>query len=226
MGIGTTLFAAFCTSFAYAQDLPVWEGYGKNEGQYGKSEREIVAMGRNRWTDYHAERAGQTTVAMVEGQIVWYNALTSRNNELLARRTPESRRKLLELDRWLEKFRLASLQAGMAYSGGGTMWQIFGASALADRADLMHSLLTGTGTPGKPYKVSEGSKAIGELRSLIQRARSEGDSYRDLDEASRHAAKMGEIYPRIVRIAATMPRKSSDLILEFCVRRAKVAIDF
>ena len=90
----------------------------------------------------------------------------------------------------------------------------------------MLQLLTRTGKPTQLYRVSDVKRHIAAARAAVKERKSEPEI--GIDQAT-GLKKLGEIealLPKIVSIAATMPRRSSDLILEYCRRKVELVSDF
>lgn len=112
---------------------------------HGKNSEQIAQMGHDRWYDYFIDAEGnESTMAMSRAESIYGWALKTENNKFLTVSKTmvgpvESFRK------YATAYRIACIEVGRAYSGGGTMWTPVYAGAEARTEEVVRFWLEGTG---------------------------------------------------------------------------------
>jgi hypothetical protein len=98
----------------------------------GKSPEQIVAMGRDKWTELYGKKFGDGTHQSSEAQEKFGIALQNLNDRAI-QRLPKTRQVWLkEIRQTTREYAVEAHQIGSNVSGGGTMWQTFDATILPD----------------------------------------------------------------------------------------------
>lgn len=200
------------------------------EDTFGKTETQVLAMGRQKWFDFFVEQpGGSSTAGMCDAEQIFGNALKRRNNRILTSGTAERRVKFNTLRKRLAEYGEACTEISATFSGGGTLWNNVHAGVLPDTEELIGTLL---GLPSKPAPArttGEVTKRLAEVESVLRKHKAEIDTYRGSGYGSayglKEAAKARKAYAGIVEIAKTLPRGLSDAVLDACYKRA-MGIEF
>lgn len=172
----------------------------------GKTYAQILAMGRSRWHDFFVGKDGGSTAAESSAEGIYGDALAWRNGKLL-KGHPSPLRKALQA------FKNDAIDAGTAVTGGGTMWNITAGSLYADAEQTLYAVLTHSGRA--PHrKVSDAQRAVATLRHSVM-----GIGTDDKENRKQGLAAMDRLDADLlqaVALAAKLPRRDSDEVLEFC----------
>lgn len=193
---------------------------------FGKSYAQILAMGETRWMAFQSNKAGSSTADISEGLMVYRDALQWRNDRLAAHAPAPLRREVAELRPLLTRFTDSMILVRMFPTGGGSMWSNIHASVLTDSEDTLYHVLGGPGSKSKPRGTGEVLRMLSACEREVEAHRHEAwnseDTYasarKSLGEARSAAAS-------IFKIAAKLPRKRSDAVLDFCVWVAKPGLN-
>ena len=98
----------------------------------GKTPEQIVAMGRERWTDLYSKKFGQSTHAVCDADEKFGFALQNLNDRAIERLPNVRQRWLKEVRSSTKEFATQAHQIGSLISGGGTIWQTFDATICPD----------------------------------------------------------------------------------------------
>jgi hypothetical protein len=192
--------------------------------RFGKTDAQILAMGRDRWMEFQGERAGQSTADMSEGMVAYRNALRRRNDRLSARASPTLRRRVAELRPLLADYTGRLMSLGAYMTGGGTVWSNIHAGALSDSEDTLYALLSGRSTPAKAYTTGMVKRRLDRLAEDV--TKQSGESYNTPEktaEARKDLAAARAVFGKIAGAAGKFDRKGSDHILAFCHYAAETA---
>ncbi len=176
------------------------------ENTKGKTNAQILAMGRSRWHDFYVGKESSSTASESSAEGLYGDALAWRNDRLLKGHSSPLRKAL-------QAFKNDAIDAGSAITGGGTMWNITAGSLYADAEGTLYEVLTHSGHA--PHRrVSDVSRAIASLRkgvSAIESSRPE--------DRKHGAAAVGRLegdLRTVAALAAALSRRDSDDVLEFC----------
>ena len=169
---------------------------------FGRSNAQILAMGRKDWFVFYSKRHGGTTAAMVAATGLYGDALAARNDRLGARRDP--------LRTHLRAFADDAQAVGAALSGGGTIWTVTAAELYADMEEALYRVLTHSGH-GPRRLASDVTRVVEVLQAHTMRI----ESPKDRATARRLMAALDADLRRAILDARRWPRRDSDTILEF-----------
>ena len=170
----------------------------------GKSNAQILAMGRTRWHDAFVGKEGGSTMGEAGAESLYGDALAWRNDRLLkGRKSP--------LRAHLQSFKNDAAGAGEAITGGGTMWNIVAASLYADAEETLHRVLTHTGRAPRRV-VSDVDRGLGRLSRALAAIKEPKDRKRGAEAM----ADLQRDFRAVVAEARRLPRRDSDTVLEFC----------
>lgn len=193
----------------------------------GKTDAQILAMGKTKWLDYYAEKEGTSTADMCDANASYGAALKRRNDRLIAENLDgDWVSKLRKLRKLLTSFGTSAIDLSYNRAGGGTMWNIFYSAIDTDVEEVVYGLLEQKGAKPKALVVSTVTKALDRLASENQiLARDKTASYFKAAEARKSVAEMRTQFQQILVIAKTTSRNDSDRILGFCRRYAVIPLD-
>lgn len=171
----------------------------------GKTEAQILAMGRKPWNAFYTTKQGDSTVARSGAEASYGDALAARNDRLLkGARSP--------LRAALQAYEEDAQAVGYAITGGGTTWNVEAASLYADAEETLHAVLSHA-RRGPRVRVSAARAAVERLRRTLGRLdRHSQDSV----EGHEEMRKLDGRFRSLVARAADLDRKGSDAVLDFC----------
>lgn len=181
---------------------------------YGKSNAQILAMGRKRWYDFYTGKAGESTAAMVGAVSLYGDALAQRNDRLGKGRAARLRKPLQDVNNDV-------VAVGSAMTGGGTMWNIVTADLYTNAEETLHAVLTKSSRAPR-RKVSDVERAYADLRASFKQVR-EGATPADTKRGYEALLDLRKHLDRVVAEAKRQPRRESDALLDFCVRAMEAA---
>lgn len=197
---------------------------------YGLTDAQVLALGRAKYRDFHYSKAGGSTAAAVECEVIYGQALYRRNSTLEAK-LPESKRNVIAgLRRDLSAYCSSLIDVSSSFSGGGTIWSPVRAGIVADVEECLYPILSTQRTKPAPARVvSDVTKVLTSIRNAIEKERTELENYRGSGygygfaiDAYKGAANA---YASISSQAKDLTRTESDRILEFCRVEARAVLE-
>lgn len=169
-------------------------------------------MGFNRWYSFYTKLEGETTVGMSGALVLYANAVADQTDHELKRLGPKALARGKRIRALLYKYMRAGVDVGTSFTGGGTIWQLNGASYAMDLEKAVAKLTTPS-PKGASRVVSDVTKQFPLLRKRLN-ASEAGDSYRagGLESLKQMEATFSEIAAE----AKSLTRKQSDAILDYC----------
>jgi hypothetical protein len=200
--------AAMATS-AVAQD---------RKETFGKSNEQILSMGFDAWYKFYTAKEGHSNFGMAQAPGLYADALAARNDRLLRRQSSARRRQVTELRTLFKAFGNRAIEAGSSTTGGGTMWNPVSSSFYKDVEETIYGLV-GPRRPRTPSRVvSDVTREIEQQRQLMERQFRSNDIEPAGRTRGREAmADLNRTYRSIVTRAQGLPRRDSDLVLNFCL---------
>ena len=177
---------------------------------YGRSNAQILAMGRKRWYDlYTTKGGGESTASMSSAEAIYGEALAWRNDKFGKAKIGRLRKLLLDTKN-------DAVGVGTAITGGGTMWNIINASLYADAEETLYAVLAKKGKAPK-RRVSDVEKAYTQLRTAFRKSSDSGlPEFRKEGPAA--LVRLRRDLDGVIAEATRQPRKGSDALLDFCVK--------
>ncbi len=160
---------------------------------FGKTNSQILAMGREKWFDFYTSKAGQSTLGMADAERYYGLALAERNNVLLRKQSKNRQTLLSSVRKRSGELGERMVLVGMAYSGGGTMWTPVLAGIKADSEELLYALLKG----GKLTQEEKKAPAFEALEKKL--AKMGTDLAAAKKQISSYDTSEGELYKQAVR---------------------------
>lgn len=195
------------------------------EGQtFGKSEAQILAMGRGNWLGFHLHASGdedrqyhgETTESMAVADNLWAQAAAHRNNRLIAsRRKAAAWKKLHPL---LREFSSCACEITLEWAGDdtGVEGRYDRATNRADSEDEIYEILR-----GRPAKVRPMSTAA--VRRKIQLA--SDDVRRETSEYKRAPGVLRRwrtVFALISSLVKELPTSERYRVLRFCYANSTI----
>jgi len=175
---------------------------------HGKTNAQILAMGRKNWGDFYTEKeGGAVTITISDSEMLYADALGSRNDRY-------GKAKIGRLRKLLQDTARDASEVGRAITGGGTMWTIVGASLMTDGEETLYAVLSGKGKTPK-HVVSDVNKAYEKIRRELQSSELPAETKKQGQESLK---ALRRDFNGLIAEAARRPRKPSDAILDFCVK--------
>lgn len=150
---------------------------------YGKTAREIVKMGHEKWFDFYtnAEEGGQSTMGMSYANMYFSTAMRQVNNERMAG-NEKLEDKSTYLRKNLNQFHHNIIEVGRAFTGGGTLWNLASSSVQINTEITILHLIEQT-EPKKARSQAEVWKMIGETEKNLDEMKSEISNYTEVQRA-------------------------------------------
>ncbi len=191
---------------------------------YGLTENQVLDMGRDKWMEFQASKAGNSTLAMVDGAETYGAILRKRNNAISDLSSDSIKTRLAkDVRSSLTDFGENGTDLAQVCAGGGSMYQILLANVGPDVEEIVHTLLLNNGEVPKHFVVSDVTTALKKVKAKISAEHKDPDaqSYFKYDSANHDYEKMESDFSKILTIAKRMKRDQSDRVLGFCVRYAE-----
>lgn len=131
----------------------------------GKSPEQVVAMGREKWSDAYGASLGFGTQQMSQAESKYGDALENLNDRAMGHVTSAKKAWLLSIRGLVKEYGRLSHGIGETITGGGTMWRSFDSTIHPDVEDVITKCITGkkaVTTPTKSFYT-----AMNELDSVI-----------------------------------------------------------
>lgn len=90
----------------------------------GKTDAQILAMGRQKWFAYYSSKEGDSTADNCDAESLYGAVLKRRNDRLAAKRPKATREAVRKLRPELTAFAEGVYEVGEALTGGGTLWNV------------------------------------------------------------------------------------------------------
>lgn len=197
------------------------------EGKMGLTDRQILALGQQGFVDKYSLKFGSSTAAMVDAFEIYGGAVKRLNDQVFLRKSPETLKLVGSLRVRLGRFRNELCDVGRALTGGGTMWNITYSETRADVEEML-AIKSGVIKKTPPKRVV--SDVTRALDSLAKAAKNLHDDVESMKESGGGMAEIESSlkvaraeFAEIVKLAAKLPRRESDAILEFCVAAVRIA---
>lgn len=138
----------------------------------GKSPEQIVAMGRQRWSDIYSKKFGQSHHDLCDAEEKYGFALKNLNDRAITR-LPKSRQVwLTEVRKTTREYAVEAHQIGLIVSGGGSMWQTLNATILPDVEETIADCIVDKQVTSDKLKSIE--LDLSELDKVISQFKNEG----------------------------------------------------
>jgi hypothetical protein len=118
----------------------------------GKTPQQVVAMGRQKWFDFYTASQGDSTMASVDAERTFATCLASITNTKITKLPKAKQAELAHLRDLMRATGVKVIECGMALTGGGSIWNLFGASQEVDVEETMADLVT---MPKKPSTATQ-----------------------------------------------------------------------
>jgi hypothetical protein len=202
------------SSFVAAQD---------SVDTYGKTEKEIVAMGEDGWHDFYISKAGDSTASESSAYGIFGTVLEKANDQLAA--SQNKTKEIAALRDSLLNGGIQLTEVGSDIAEGGTIWNIIGAHMEADVEDAISGYLEHKPSSGRHYVVSEVKKQIDLLAKKIESEHKDKDLGANFNysDAKAALAKVRRYFDKVVAFAAHCNRADSDRFIEIYVTYSKQA---
>ncbi len=143
---------------------------GLQGGYLGKSDAQILAMGRQKWFAYYTAKQGDSTADTCDAEARYGEVLKRRNDKLAARRDKQTRESVRKARPELTAFALGAYEVGQALTGGGTLWNLFNAG-IAPNVEEALGAFVGIAYPtakqGSPTSATV-SKQLDALMTIVK----------------------------------------------------------
>ena len=145
----------------------------------GKTPEQIVAMGRERWTDLFSKKFGQSTDRVCDAEEKYGIALQNLNDRAIQRLPKLRQNWLKEVRHSTKEFATQAHQIGSLMSGGGTMWRTFDATIYPDVEQTISDCIAGK--PGSTSNLKPIDSDLVALDAKINEVKSKDQAeYREI----------------------------------------------
>ena len=160
-----------------------------NRGNFlGKTPEQIVAMGRDKWSDLYGTKVGLSTRDMSDAQEKFGLALLNLNDRAI-KRLPRSKQIWLhDIRKTTTEYAMDAHMIGRITSGGGTIWQNYDSTIAPDIEEIVSDCITDKPMPMVKMKSFEASmqeldKSIAESKDVA------GEQYQEIPKYRRAMSK-------------------------------------
>ncbi|MEI7986230.1 MAG: hypothetical protein WCI55_11440 [Armatimonadota bacterium] len=137
----------------------------------GKSPEQIVAMGRQRWSDLYSKKYGHSDNDLSDAEEKYGFALKNLNDRAMTR-LPKSRQVwLTEVRKTTWEYAVEAHQIGSLVSGGQSKWQTFNATIMPDVEETIADCIVAK--PVTAIKLKSIELNLRELDKVISQFRNE-----------------------------------------------------
>lgn len=198
------------------------------QGTLGKTDAQIIAMGRDAWLRFHSSKAGESTAATCDAHAT-YGQVLFRRNAALEKKVPKTRRDLISMFRIdLVAYCNSLIEVSASFSGGGTVWGPVSAAVSSYVEETLYGVLTKK--PGaKPVTPASVSSALNLIKSEINKNRKALDDFKGSGYGAAFAAERltgaSNVFGRISQNAKKLDSASANRVLGFCLARAKNTLE-
>lgn len=192
----------------------------QDDSRFGKTNADILKMGRSEWTQFAAvDRMGGSTAAYMSSEGTYGEALAERNDNLLKRK-PAFKKPILGLRTTLHDYANEFVAIGSGITGGGTMWNTVAAAITPDVEEILYTALVPAKlTTKKGATPAQIEKAFANATQTVHRKRKQIDenkafshmSYADCLAALNRARKLKTT---ALSLSGTLPKAT-----QFAIRR-------
>lgn len=192
-------------------------GFAQNkEDQLGKTDAQILKMGRDKWFDFYSKKNGDSTAAMTTSAMVYADVL-GRANERALKKTGSPRIAQIKRLRPVLVSFTNSVSGIGELTTGGTMWHVLSASAYSDAEQSIADLIANKRPYSKPAVVSEATRSFEQVvKQAATSARDNEIPDARLKEVNDEIASARKNLKLILDLAKGLNRHDSDRVLGFC----------
>ena len=194
-----------------------------NRGNFlGKSPEQIVAMGRDRWSDLYSKKFGESTHRVCDAEEKYGIALQNLNDRAI-KRLPRTRQIWLnEVRKSTKDFATEAHQVGFLITGGGTMWETFDATILPDVEQAIADCIADK--PLATYKLKSFGMQMQELDSVISHSELSADkNSHQSTELHGHRSELATKQARLLNLLSKGRHSDSTRVQDYMHRKIDVA---
>lgn len=194
--------------------------------RFGKTNAEILKMGRSGWTKFAAEdRMGGSTAAYVSSEDTYGAALQERNDALL-RRKPGLKKSMVSLRKTLFDYANEFVSIGSGITGGGTMWNIVSAAITPDVEEVLYTAFT-TRKSEKLPTAAQIDRAITVATQTVQRKRKQIDgskefSHMGYQDCLASLARARKLKASALSLSSTLPKPTQVAVRRYLIEAASL----
>lgn len=160
------------------------------EDRFGKSVDDVLRMNPDEWSDWYTDssRGGSSTAGMSGAERIYADCLDVKIQRLIMLNSPSFKSEFEEIDKLLRQIEYGCLDAGRAFTGGGTMWLPIGARADVKRKTAQLDAISKK-SPKKSINQSDVWSAYREADSQLLKNKSDIDDMKTDAEGGYESAK-------------------------------------
>lgn len=167
----------------------------------GKSEAQILSMGRSGWSRFFQKQEGQSSLSLRRAEGVYGAALARRSDRVAPTRVAGIRKPLQDIKNDV-------IAVGAEMTGLEEMWNLTSARLFVDAEETVYAVVTES-AKAPPRVVSAVYRSYADLRAAFRRRRPNTDTaFKSLQQD----------IDRAIALAKHQPRAESDALLEYCIR--------
>ena len=186
----------------------------------GKSPEQIVAMGREKWTELYSKKFGESTLQACQAQEKFGIALQNLNDRAI-NRLPKTRQVWLnEVRQTTKEYAVEAHQIGSSVTGGGTMWQTFNATILPDVEQAISDCIVNKPLPGIRMKSFESE--FQSLDKVMIEAKSK-ESPQEFSDLMKHRTTLASKQSKLITLLEKGRPNDATRIQIYMHRKIEVA---
>lgn len=195
--------------------------------RFGKTNAEILRMGRSAWTKFAAEdRMEGTTAGYVSSESTFGEALAERNDRLMKAK-PAYSRSLLGLRRVLKDYANEFIAIGSGVTGGGTMWNLTASAISPDVEEILYTALTPVKPKIKNATPAEIERAFSVATQMVQRKRRQIDGNKEFSHMSyadclKSLTSAQKLKTQALGLSKSLPKTTQSAVRRYLVDAANI----
>jgi hypothetical protein len=192
-----------------------------SQNTFGKTEKEIIAMGETAWHDFYVKQTADSTADESNAYGIYATVMQKRNDQLIAQ---THNKQAAKIRKYLTDGGNDLTDLGSNISEGGTIWNIIDANMAADIEDAINGYLEKKPAPKEHYVVSDVEKQFSVLAKKIEESHKDtADTMFHYADARKSLADARKNFKLTVEFASHCSRADSDRFLAIFVDFAKAA---
>jgi hypothetical protein len=197
--------------------------------RFGKTNAEILRMGRANWTQFAAvDRMEGTTAGYVASDSIYGEALRERNDRLLKGK-PKYKRAIEGLRKSLFAYSNEFISIGSGITGGGTMWNLTSAAIAPDIEEALYTAFVTSAKPKRMPSSAQIEAAISKATQTVLRKRRQIENNREFSGMSYGAClgalkQVRSLRTEALRLVTPLPKATQAAVRQFLLDGADLGM--
>lgn len=221
------MVATLTLSFVLFAGSPQGSGAQAEPPRFGKTNAEILRMGRSAWTKFAAEdRMDGSTAGYVSSEGTFGEALAERNDRLMKAK-PAYKRSLVGLRTVLHDYANEFISIGSGVTGGGTMWNLTASAISPDVEEILYSALAPSKSKIKDATSAQIEGALSVATQVVQRKRKQIDENKEFSHMSyadclKALAQARKLKTQALGFSKSLPARTQTAVRRYLVDAANL----